>query len=79
MKLKRTRDSVGKDEEEVEETALVLDLLSVHLVRNVNGNTIISYHANMDIPTTKANYLHERIRFAGNCLFLVFLSPIHVV
>ena len=45
--------------------ALILDLLSVHLVRNVTGNTLISFHANMNLPTTKAAYLHERIRFAG--------------
>ncbi|KAF8639226.1 hypothetical protein AX17_001711 [Amanita inopinata Kibby_2008] len=49
--------------------ALVLDLLSVHLVRNVGGNTIISYHANMDLPTTKAEYLYERIHFAGQSVY----------
>ena len=54
------------DDEPIAELALVSDLLSIHLVRNVHGNTIISYHANMDLPTTKADYLHERIRFAGN-------------
>ena len=53
------------DENPMIERALVPDLLSIHLVRNVNGSTIISYHANMDQPTTKAHYLHERIRFAG--------------
>ena len=44
---------------------LVLDLLSVHLVRNINGSTIISYHPSMNIPATTAKFLHERIRFAG--------------
>ncbi|KAF8153212.1 hypothetical protein B0H34DRAFT_820059 [Crassisporium funariophilum] len=44
---------------------LVLDLLAVHLIRNVNGSTIISYHPTLNIPTTKAIFLHERIRFAG--------------
>ncbi|KIL65409.1 hypothetical protein M378DRAFT_10795 [Amanita muscaria Koide BX008] len=49
--------------------ALVLDLLSVYLVRNVAGNTIISFHANVRLPTTKASYLHERIRFAGQSVY----------
>jgi hypothetical protein len=44
---------------------LVLDLLSVHLVRHVDGSTIISFHPELDHPTTPAAYLHERIRFAG--------------
>jgi len=57
------------------ESALALDLLSVHLIRNVNGNTIISYHANMDLPTTKADYLHERIRFAGTVIVAMLIFP----
>ena len=42
-----------------------MDLLSVHLIRNVNGSTIISYHPAMNTPATTAKFLHERIRFAG--------------
>ncbi|KAF8892914.1 hypothetical protein BD779DRAFT_1436236 [Infundibulicybe gibba] len=52
-----------------EERLLVLDLLAVHLIRNVNvnGNTIISYHpGRQNSRTATASYLHERIRFAGN-------------
>jgi len=49
--------------------ALILDLLSVHLVRNIGGNTLISFHANMGLPTTEAAYLHERIRFAGQSVY----------
>ncbi|KAK2459578.1 hypothetical protein APHAL10511_008388 [Amanita phalloides] len=48
---------------------LVLDLLSVHLIRNIAGNIIISYHANAKLPTTKADYLHERILFAGQSVY----------
>lgn len=48
---------------------LVLDLLSVHLVRNVEGSTIISFHPETDSPTTSAEYLHERIRFAGQSVY----------
>lgn len=44
---------------------LVLDLLAVHLVRNVKENTIISYHPTNNKRTTQAKFLHERIRFAG--------------
>lgn len=47
---------------------LVLDLLSVHLVRHVHGSTIISFHPEIENHrTTEAAYLHERIRFAGEC------------
>lgn len=52
---------------------LVLDLLSVHLVRNVEGSTIISFHPETDSPTTSAEYLHERIRFAGGSRILPVL------
>lgn len=44
---------------------LVLDLLSVHLIRDVAGSTIISLHPDEKFRTTTASYLHERIRFAG--------------
>ena len=49
---------------------LSLDLLSVHLIRNVKGSTIISFHPNLKMSTTTAPYLHTRIRFAGT----VFLT-----
>ena len=49
----------------LDQKALAWDLLSVHLVRNVAENTIISFHANLKLPTTTADYLHKRIRFAG--------------
>ncbi|KAK0224094.1 hypothetical protein IW262DRAFT_873230 [Armillaria fumosa] len=48
--------------------SLVLDLLAVHLIRNVEGNTLISYH-NSDHGATSASYLHERIRFAGQSVY----------
>ena len=47
---------------------LVLDLLSVHLIRNINGSTIISFHPSLNLPTTTAPFLHERIRFAGELI-----------
>lgn len=44
----------------------MLDLLSVHLIRNVAGSTIIvSYHPSLNFPTTTAQFLQERIRFSG--------------
>jgi len=48
---------------------LVLDLLSVHLIRNINGSTIISFHPTLNIPATTAPFLHERIRFAGQSVY----------
>ncbi|TFK31449.1 hypothetical protein BDQ12DRAFT_694125 [Crucibulum laeve] len=48
---------------------LVLDLLSVHLIRSNEGSTIISYHPSLNIPTTTAHYLHERIQFAGQSVY----------
>ncbi|PPQ66789.1 hypothetical protein CVT24_008698 [Panaeolus cyanescens] len=53
----------------IDQRLLVLDLLAVHLVRNVNGNTIISYHPTNNKRTTQAKYLHERIRFAGQSVY----------
>ena len=44
---------------------LVLDFLSVHLIRRADSSVIISFHPTLDHPTTKADYLHDRIRFAG--------------
>lgn len=49
--------------------ALCLDLLSVHIIRNIEGNTIISLHPDLDLPTTKAEKLHDRIRFAGQSVY----------
>jgi len=48
---------------------LVLDLLSVHLIRKRIGSVLISYHPTKDIPITTARYLHERIRFAGQSVY----------
>ncbi|KAF9559806.1 hypothetical protein CPC08DRAFT_637387 [Agrocybe pediades] len=48
---------------------LVLDLLAVHLIRNVNGSTIISFHPTLNLPTTTAAFLQERIRFAGQSVY----------
>ncbi|KAH9474783.1 hypothetical protein JR316_0013248 [Psilocybe cubensis] len=48
---------------------LVLDLLAVHLIRNVNGSTILSFHPTLNLPTTTAAFLHERIRFAGQSVY----------
>lgn len=64
--MRRRQQGVADKKPSIEEKALALDLLSVHLIRNVKGNTIISYHVNMDLPTTTAEYFHERIRFAGD-------------
>uniref|UniRef100_A0A8H8CID2 Uncharacterized protein n=1 Tax=Psilocybe cubensis TaxID=181762 RepID=A0A8H8CID2_PSICU len=48
---------------------LVLDLLAVHLIRNINGSTILSFHPTLNLPTTSAAFLHERIRYAGQNVY----------
>ena len=57
-----------------DERQLVLDLLSVHLIRHVDGNTIISFHPETESLTTSAEYLHERIRFAGKFVTFIIYS-----
>jgi len=55
----------------LEGRSLIPDLISLHLIRRAHGSIIISYHANgKDFPTTSAEYLHERIRFAGTYCIL---------
>ncbi|PBK66955.1 hypothetical protein ARMSODRAFT_1020926 [Armillaria solidipes] len=48
--------------------SLVLDLLAVHLIRNVEGNILISYH-DSDREATSAPYLHERMHSAGQSVY----------
>ncbi|EKM78431.1 hypothetical protein AGABI1DRAFT_129541 [Agaricus bisporus var. burnettii JB137-S8] len=48
---------------------LVLDFLSVHMIRNSKGSTIISYHPSLALPTTKAHDLHQRIELAGRSVY----------
>jgi len=55
---------------------LCLDLLSVHVIRHVDGNTIISLHLDQDLPTTGAEQLHDRIQFAGQSLILNDLANV---
>ncbi|KAL0064678.1 hypothetical protein AAF712_008376 [Marasmius tenuissimus] len=47
---------------------LVSDLLAVHLIREEHSSTVISYH-HTDPDTTSAQYLHERIRYAGQSVY----------
>ena len=61
---------------------LVLNLLSVHLIRKKSGSVLISYHPTKDsIPITTAQYLHERIRFAGKSPFSFFFLTLlqHII
>ncbi|KAF8236165.1 hypothetical protein L208DRAFT_1391284 [Tricholoma matsutake] len=48
---------------------LVLDLISVHLIRHIDGSTILSFHPDIDHPVTDAKYMHKRIRFAGQSVY----------
>ena len=58
----------------VDKRLLLLDLLSIHLIRNTNGSTIISYHPTLNMPGTTAPFLHERIRFAGAFKLIIKFS-----
>ncbi|KAK0243210.1 hypothetical protein EDD85DRAFT_762039, partial [Armillaria nabsnona] len=46
----------------------MLDLLAVHLIRNVEGNIFISYH-DSDREATSAPYLHEWMHSAGQSVY----------
>ncbi|KAH6910723.1 hypothetical protein BKA70DRAFT_1271341 [Coprinopsis sp. MPI-PUGE-AT-0042] len=48
---------------------LVLDLLSIHLIRRKSGSVIISFHPDVNRPTTSASFLHRRIQFAGQSVY----------
>lgn len=51
-----------------QDKSLVMDLLCIHLIRNVNGNTIVSFHPDKK-RSTSAAYLQQRIRFAGRSVY----------
>ncbi|PPQ80936.1 hypothetical protein CVT26_014746 [Gymnopilus dilepis] len=44
---------------------LAMDFLAVHVVRNINGSTILSFHPSSNFLTTTAPLQHERILSAG--------------
>ncbi|KAF5346967.1 hypothetical protein D9758_010088 [Tetrapyrgos nigripes] len=50
------------------ECSLIIDLLSVHLIRNVDRNTVISYHHTGD-DATSALDLYHRLRLAGKSVY----------
>ncbi|KAF9267493.1 hypothetical protein L218DRAFT_1061315 [Marasmius fiardii PR-910] len=47
---------------------LILDLLAVHLIRDERSSTVISCH-HTDPDTTSAEYLHERMLYAGQSVY----------
>jgi len=55
-------------------TLLVSDLLAVHLIRNVNASTIVSFHPTFNLLATTAASLHERMQFVGMS-FVSFCPP----
>jgi hypothetical protein len=48
---------------------LLLDLLAIHMVRERNNSTIISFHLPKEDCTTSAKDLHARVRFAGESVY----------
>ena len=57
-----------------EKRLLLLDLLAIHMVRDVNGSTIISYHHAMDGSTT-AKDLFTRLKLVGRSVYWWDLNP----
>ncbi|KAH8829102.1 hypothetical protein DL96DRAFT_1596644 [Flagelloscypha sp. PMI_526] len=47
---------------------LVLDVLCVHLIRDVNGSTLIFFNPQKD-GITSGQYMEQRIRFAGRSVY----------
>ncbi|KAF8997736.1 hypothetical protein BDQ17DRAFT_1544284 [Cyathus striatus] len=80
---RNSKDALGKSSQMIDTNAplnirttdnikrqLILDFLSVHLIRKKEGSVIISYHPSIkDIKTTTAEYLQQRIRFAGQSVY----------
>ncbi|KAF8653623.1 hypothetical protein AX16_003775 [Volvariella volvacea WC 439] len=48
---------------------LMLDLLSVHLIRSQSGSIMISYHPKRGQYSTSAAYLRDRLQFAGRSVY----------
>jgi hypothetical protein len=48
---------------------LFIDLLAIHMVRNVNANTIISYHPDSTWCQTSAKRLHSLMLLAGGSVY----------
>ena len=45
------------------------DFLGLHMVRNVEGSTIISYHHDVDVSTTSASDLYTRMKLMGRSVY----------
>jgi hypothetical protein len=50
-------------------SCLVLDTLAIHMVRDIDSSTIISYHPNPECDLTPARGLHARFRLAGEGVY----------
>jgi hypothetical protein len=50
-------------------SALCRDLLAVHMIRSVNGSTIISYHDSPTLGGTSAKHLYSRVHLAGQSVY----------
>jgi hypothetical protein len=48
---------------------LLLDLLAIHMIRDPDSSTVISYHHSAGPYTTSAKRLHTRVRLAGQSVY----------
>jgi Mg2+ and Co2+ transporter CorA len=58
-----------KDPKATSAKVFLLDLLAIHVVRDINSSTIISYHPDKEANTTSAKELHARVKFAGDSVY----------
>jgi len=52
-----------------DENTLLLDVLDLHMIRNLKTSTIISYHADPEWRMTSARDLHGRFRLIGDSVY----------
>ncbi|TFK40046.1 hypothetical protein BDQ12DRAFT_601934 [Crucibulum laeve] len=48
---------------------LFIDILAIHMVRRKDSSTIISYHPTSEWKSTSAQYLHSKVKFAGQSVY----------
>lgn len=60
---------VSDDSDNYNNHIIITDLLSLHLVRSTEGNTLITFHPAKDCHTTTAETLANRVYLAGQSVY----------
>jgi hypothetical protein len=53
----------------IENKMLLLDLLSIHMIRSTKGSTILTYHPDRDWCATTAQELYTRLKLVGRSVY----------